>query len=104
MKDFSASIDLPNVEHLTNFLKDMTILLTILLTKVTFCVFYSTNIVKSDTCLTKIHISLIDLILTNNCHILSKRLAIGTGYRKYYKVITTIFKLHFSKLRPKLIT
>ena len=100
MKDFSASKDLPNVEKLTNFLKDMTILLT----KVTFCVFYSTNIVKSDTCLTKIHISLIDLILTNNCHILSKRLAIGTGYRKYYKVITAIFKLHFSKLRPKLIT
>ena len=70
-----------------------------------FCdLFHLTNIVKCDTCYTKTHTSFIDLILTNKPPSFNKTLVSGTGLSDYHKVITTFFKLHFSRLRPKEIT
>ena len=70
-----------------------------------FCdLFHLTNIVKSDTCFTKTHISLIDLILPNKLSSFNKTLASETGPSAYYKIITTFFKLNFSRLRSKVIT
>ena len=70
-----------------------------------FCdLFHLTNIVKSDTCFTKTHTSLIDLILTNKPSSFNKTLVTETGLSDYHKMITTFFKLHFSRLRPKVIT
>ena len=119
----------PNAENLTGFFEEMTTSLT----KVTsnyeniivmgdfnidikcksvgsnnlsdFCdLFHLTNIVKSDTCFTKTHTSLIDLILTNKPSSFNKTLVSETGLSDYHKMITTFFKLHFSRLRPKVIT
>ena len=70
-----------------------------------FCnLFHLTNIVKSDTCFTKTHTSLIDLILTNKPSSFNTTLVTETGLSDYHKMITTFFKLHFSRLRPKVIT
>ena len=67
-----------------------------------FCdIFHLTNIVKSDICFTKTHTSLIDLILTKKPSPFNKRLVTDCDY---HKMITTFFKLHFSRLRPKVIT
>ena len=45
-----------------------------------FCdLFHLTNIVKSDTCFTKTHTSLIDLILTNKPSSFNKTLVSETG-------------------------
>ena len=63
-----------------------------------------TNIVKSDICFTKTHTSLIDLILTNKPSSFNKTPVTETGLRDYHKMITTFFKLHFSRLRLKVIT
>ena len=65
--------------------------------------FHLTNIVKSDTCFTKTHTSLIDLILTNKPSSLKKTLVTETGLSDYHKMITTFFKLYFFRLRPKVI-
>ena len=64
--------------------------------------FHLTNI-KSDTCFTKTHTSLIDLILTNKPSSFNKTLVSETGVSDYHKMITTFLKLHFSRLRPKVI-
>ena len=70
-----------------------------------FCdLFHLTNTVKSDTCFTKTHTSLIDLILTNKLSSLNKTLVTETGLSDYHKMITTFFKLYFSRLRLKVIT
>ena len=70
-----------------------------------FCdLFHLTSIVKSDTCFTKTHTSLIDLILTNKPSSFNTTLVTETGLSDYHKMITTFFKLHFSRLRPKVIT
>ena len=65
-----------------------------------FCdLFHLTNIVKSDTCFTKTHTSLIDLILTNKPSSFNKTLVTETGLSGYHKMI-----LHFLRLRTKVIT
>ena len=70
-----------------------------------FCdLFHLANIVKSDTCFTKTHTSLIDLILTGKPSSFNKTLVSETGLSDYHKMITTFFKLHFSRLRPIIIT
>ena len=66
--------------------------------------FYLRNIVKSDTCFTKAHTSLVDLILTNKPSSSNKTLVSETGLTDYHKMITIFFILHFSRLRPKVIT
>ena len=54
-----------------------------------FCnLFHLTNIVKSDTCFTKTHTSLIDLILTNKPSSFNKTLVTETGLSDYHKMIT----------------
>ena len=69
-----------------------------------FCdLFHLTNIVKSDTCFTKTHTSLIHLILTNKPSSLNKTLVTETGLSDYHKMITPFFKLYFFRLRPKAI-
>ena len=63
-----------------------------------FCdLFHLTNIVRSDTCFTKTHASLMDLILTNKPSSFHKTLVTETGLSDYHKMITTFFKLHFSR-------
>ena len=70
-----------------------------------FCdLFHLTNIVKSGTCFTKTNTSLTDLVLTNKPSSLNKTLISEIGPSDYHKMITTFFKLHFSRLRPKVIT
>ena len=70
-----------------------------------FCdLFHLNDIVKSDTCFSKTHTSLIDLILTNTPASFNKTLVSETGLSDYHKMITTFFKLHFSRIRPKVIT
>ena len=66
--------------------------------------FHLTNIVKFETCFTKIYTSLIDLILTNKPSSFNITLVTETGLSDYYKTTTTFFKLHFSRLRPQVIT
>ena len=54
-----------------------------------FCdLFHLTNIVKFDTCFTKTHASLIDLILTNKPAYFNKALVSKTGLSDYHKMIT----------------
>ena len=70
-----------------------------------FCdLFHLINTVKSETCFAKTHTSLVDLILTNKPSYFDKTLVSETGLSYYHKMITTFFKLHFSILRPKVIT
>ena len=58
-----------------------------------FCdLFHLTNIIKSDTCFTKTHTSLIDLILTNKPSSFNKTLVSETVLSDYHKMITTFFK------------
>ena len=61
--------------------------------------FHLTDIVKFTTCFTKTHISL------TNRHLLIKCLLVSeTGLSEYHRMITTFFKLDFSRLRSKVIT
>ena len=70
-----------------------------------FCdLFHLTNIVKSYTRFTKTHTLLIDLILTSKPSYYNKILVRETDISDYHKMITTFFKLHFSGLRPNVIT
>ena len=69
-----------------------------------FCdLFNLTNLIKSKTCFTKNHKSLIDLFLANaplsfqNTHISE------TVLSDYHKLITIFFKTNFSRLRPKVL-
>ena len=69
-----------------------------------FCdLFHLTNIIKFDSCFTKTHASLIDLVLTNQTSSFNKTLVSETGLSDYQKIITTFFKLHFSRLISKII-
>ena len=69
-----------------------------------FCdLFHLTNIVKFDSCFTKTHASLVDLVLTNQPSSFNKTLVSETGVSDYHKIITTFFKLHFSRLISKII-
>ena len=119
----------PNVENLTGFFEEMTISLT----KVTasyenilvmsdfiidikrkgvgannlrdFCdLFHLTNIVKFGPCFTKTHTSLIDLISNKKPSTFNETLVSEIGLSDCHKIITTFFKLNFSRLRTKVIT
>ena len=114
----------PNVENLTDFFEEMSTSLTKAMSNYEniivmggfnidikckgvgsnnlsdFCdLFHLTNIVKSNTCFTKTHTSLIDLILTNKPSSFNKTLVTETGLSGYHKMI-----LHFLRLRTKVIT
>ena len=116
----------PNVENLTDVFEEMTTSLTKVISNYENIVMGDFNIdikckgvvsnnlsdfydlfhlnnIKSDTCFTKTHTSLIDLILTNKLSSFNKTLVSETGLSVYHKMITTFLKLHFSRLRPKVI-
>ena len=62
------------------------------------------NLIKSETCFTKINKSLIDLFLTNTPLSFQKTHVSETGLSDYHKLITTFFKANFSRLRPKVLS
>ena len=69
-----------------------------------FCnLFDLTNLVKEVTCCTNNHRSTIDLILTNRPDYFQKTCSTETGVSDYHKCISTFFKSHYSKLKPKAI-
>ena len=101
----------PNVENLTDFFEEMTTSLTEVTSNYKniivmrdfnidikckdvgsnnlsdFCdLFHLTNTVKTDTCFTKTHTSLIDLILTNKPSLFHKTLVSETGLSDYHKM------------------
>ena len=68
-----------------------------------FCdLFNLTNLIKSATCFTKNHKSLIDLFLINTPFSFHKSHVSETGLSDYYKLITNFFKANFSCLSPKI--
>ena len=70
-----------------------------------FCdLFNLTNLIKTETCFTKSHNSLINLFLTNKPLSFQKKHVTETGLSDYHKLISTFFKSHFTRLRPKVIT
>ena len=69
-----------------------------------FCnLFDLTNLVREVTCCTNNHRSTIDLILTNRPDSFQKTCSTETGLSDYHKCISTFFKSHYSKLKPKAI-
>ena len=70
-----------------------------------FCdLFNLAYLIKSETCLTKNHKSLIDLFLTNRPLSFQKTNVSETGLSDYDKLITTFPKTNFSRLRPKVLS
>ena len=65
-----------------------------------FCnLFNLTNLIKTES-----YKSLIDLFLTNKPLSFQKTHVTETGLSDYHKLISTFFKSHFTRLRPKVIT
>ena len=62
------------------------------------------NLIKTETCFTKSRKSLIDLFLTNKSLSFQKTHVTETGLSDYHKLISTFFKSHFIRVRPKVIT
>ena len=54
-----------------------------------------TNLIKSETCFTKNHKSLIDFILTNTTMPFQRTHVSETGLSDYHKLITTFLKANF---------
>ena len=70
-----------------------------------FCdLFILINLIKTETCFFKSSKSLIDLFLTNKPLSFQKTHVTETGLSDYHKLISTFFKSHFTRLRPKVIT
>ena len=65
--------------------------------------FNPTNVIKSKTCFTKNHKSLIDLFLTNTHSSFQKTHVSKAGLSDYHELIT-FFKTIFSRLRPKVLS
>ena len=69
-----------------------------------FCnLFDLTNLVKTETRCTENHKSTIDLFLTNRPLSFQKTRTTETGIRHYHKLISTFFKSHCTRLKPKII-
>ena len=62
-----------------------------------------TNLVREVKCCTNNHRSTIDLILTNRPNSFQKTCTTETGLSDYHKCISTFYKSHYSKLKPKVI-
>ena len=60
--------------------------------------------IKTETCFTKSNESLIDLFLTNKLLSFQKTRVTETGLSDYHNLISTFFKSHFIRLRPRVIT
>ena len=69
-----------------------------------FCnLFDLTNLIKTETCCTKNHKSTIDLFLTNRPLSFQKTRTTETGISDYHKIISSFFKSHYTRLKPKII-
>ena len=69
-----------------------------------FCDMFSlTNLVDTDTRVTNSHKSTIDLILTNKPRFFQKNVATETGLSGLDKLVSTFFKSHYSRLKPKIV-
>ena len=66
--------------------------------------FNLTNLIKTETCFTKSNESLIDFFLTKKLLSFQKTRVTETGLSDYHKLISTFFKSHFIRLRPRVIT
>ena len=87
MGDFNIDLNLPIHEH--GKLQE-------------FCNLFSlSNLIKSNTCFTKTHSSNIGVILANNSYSFEKSGTTETDLSDFHKLISTFFKLHFSRLSPK---
>ena len=62
------------------------------------------SLIKSETYFTKNHKSFIDLLLTNTFLSFQKPHVSQTGLSDYHKLITSFFKINFSRLRPKVLS
>ena len=70
-----------------------------------FCdIFNLTNLITSDTCITKTSSSLIDLYLTNKPLSFQKSQVTETGLSDFHKLVTVFFKCSYSRLKPKVVT
>ena len=70
-----------------------------------FCdLFNLTKLIKTETCFSKSHKSLIDFFLTNKPLSFQKTHLTKAGLGDYHKLISTFFKSHFERLRLKVIT
>ena len=63
-----------------------------------------TNLIKENTCITKDHQSTIDLILTTRPLSFQKTKVTETGLSDYHMLISSFFKSHYCRLKPKVIT
>ena len=63
--------------------------------------FYLSHLVKTPTCFTSSHKSTIDLIMTNKPKVFQNTRVTETGISDYHKLVSTFFKSHYSRLKPK---
>ena len=69
-----------------------------------FCdMFNLTNLVDTESCVTNSHKSTIVLILRNKPNSFQKAMAIETGLSDFQKLVSTFFKSHYSRLKPKIV-
>ena len=59
--------------------------------------------VDAETCVTNSHKSTTDLILKNTPSSFQKSMATETGLSDFYKLVSTFFKSHYSRLKPKIV-
>ena len=70
-----------------------------------FCdVFDLRNLIKGKTCITKKHSSSIDVILTNKKRLFKNSGTIETGVSDFHKMVLTMLREQFKKLKPIQIT
>ena len=62
-----------------------------------------TNLAGTEACVTNSHKSTIDLILTNKPSSFQKTMATETGLSDFHKLVSTFFKSHYSRLKPKTV-
>ena len=68
-----------------------------------FCnLFCLSHLIKSPTCFTSNHNSTIDLIMTNKPKVFQKSRSTETGLSDCHNLVSTFFKSHYSKLKPKI--
>ena len=60
--------------------------------------------IKGKTCITKKHSSSIDVILTNKKRLFKNSGTIETGVSDFHKMVLTMFRVQFKKLKPIQIT
>ena len=89
MGGFNIDLNLPSHEH--DKLEEFCNLLSL------------SKLIKSNTCFTKMHRSEIGVILTNHLYSFEKSGTTETDLSDFHELMSTFFKLHFSRLSPKAI-